>query len=120
MIAIELDRDTVAAGEFVTARVRWAADHDRAARQILAALEWRTEGKGNTARGIGRAMRFVPPRRDDRAAVFPVHLMVPHEGPVSFAGELTAIVWHLRVRVDQRGPDEIAEVAFRVTLRHHC
>jgi len=116
VIVIDVDQQAVAAGDFVTGHVRWGSDDDRRARQILVGLEWRTEGAGNRAHGVRRATRFVP-KPDDRAAAFPFRLMVPHEGPVTFDGELISIAWHVRVRVDQVGFDEVAERPFRVNLR---
>ena len=116
MIVIDIDQQAVAAGDFVTGHVRWGSTEDRRARQILVGLEWRTRGAGNRARGVARAMRFVP-KPSDRAAAFDVRLMVPHEGPVSFEGELIAVDWYVRVRVDHAGIDEVAEKPFRVSLR---
>jgi hypothetical protein len=116
MIAIEVDQQSVAAGEFMTGHVRWGSDDDRRARQILVGLEWHTDGAGNRACGVSRAMRFVP-KPSDRAAAFPFRLMVPHEGPVSFEGELITVGWNVKVRVDQMGLDEFAEKPFSVALR---
>ena len=116
MITIDVDQQAVAVGDFVTGHVRWASQHDRRARQLLVALEWRTDGAGNRARGVSRAMRFVP-KPADRAAAFPFRLMVPHEGPASFDGKLISIAWYVKVRIDQPGFDEFADKAFRVTLR---
>ncbi len=116
MIAIDIDRQSVAAGEFVTGHVRWGADDDRRARQILVALEWRTDGAGNQVHGVSRAMRFVP-RPGDRAAAFPFRLMAPHQGPVSFEGELITVSWFVKVRVDRPGFDEFGDKPFRVTIR---
>ena len=116
MIAIDIDHHSVDVGGFVTGHVRWTSEDDKRARRILVGLEWRTEGAGNRARGVSRAMSFAP-KPDDRAAHFPFRLMVPHEGPVSFAGELITMGWHVKVRVDRIGFDEFAERPFRVTLR---
>lgn len=116
MIAIEIDRQTVAVGDFVTGHVRWSSTDDRRVRQIVVGLEWRTDGPGNCAHGVTRAMHFDP-KPGDRTAFFPFRLMVPHEGPVSFKGELITMLWHVRVRIDQFGIDELAEKPFRVTLR---
>jgi len=116
VIKIDIDQQAVVVGDFVAGHVRWASDHDRRARQLLVGLEWRTDGAGNRARGMSRAMRFVP-QPGDRAAAFPFRLMVPHEGPASFEGELISISWCVKVRIDQPGFDEFAETPFRVTLR---
>jgi hypothetical protein len=58
----------------------------------------------------------VPPN-GAREAAFPVHMMIPHGGPVSFEGSLITIVWQLKVRIDQRGFDEFAQAPFRVEAR---
>jgi hypothetical protein len=116
MIVIEVDQQTVAVGDFVTGHVRWASEHDRRARRILVGLRWHTDGTGNRVNGYPRAMSFQP-KPEHRAAAFPFRLMVPHEGPVSFEGELITVGWTVKVQVDQPGPDEFAETSFRVTPR---
>jgi hypothetical protein len=114
VIEIALDHEAVAAGGFVTGRVRWAGDSR--VNRIIAAAQWETGGAGNRVWGVGRSTVFVP-RDGAREAAFPVHLMVPHSGPVSFEGSLITIVWQLKVRIDQRGLDEFAEATFRVEPR---
>jgi hypothetical protein len=116
VIHISIDQVNVATGDFVSGRVHWTADGVRRPRRIIAAAVWETAGSGNPRRGVGRAMQFVP-RRDQRDATFPFRLMIPHEGPVTFAGQLLAIVWKVRVRVDQVGLDEFAESEFHVEPR---
>ena len=113
MISIKLDHDTLMAGEFVSGHVHWEAGDEHRARRIIAAAVWETHGAGNPVRGVGRAMEFVP-RRDQRDATFPFRLLIPHEGPITFKGELVGIVWKLKVRVDQPGFDEFGESVFRV------
>lgn len=109
MISINLDDDTVMAGEFVTGRVFWSGDR---ARRIIVAAVWETLGVANRARGVGRALEHVPRGAEE---TFPFRLLIPHEGPITFKGQLTGIVWKLKVRVDQPGFDEFAEEEFRVT-----
>lgn len=116
MISIKLDRDVVAAGEFITGRVFWSAEKGSRARRIIAAAVWETEGKANPVRGVGRAVEHIPAGAE---AMFPFRLLIPHEGPITFKGELTGIVWKLRVRVAQRGFDEFHEEVFRVEPRRH-
>ena len=113
MISIKIDDDAVMAGEFVAGRVFWSGD--RAGRIIVAAV-WETLGQANKARGVGRAMEHLPRGAEE---TFPFRLLIPHEGPITFKGELTGIVWRLKVRVDQPGFDEFAEVEFRVEPRRH-
>ena len=115
MISIKLDVDTLMVGDFIAGRVHWAG-HDRRPRRIIAAAVWETAGAGNPVRGVGRAMEFVP-RRDQRDATFPFRLLIPHEGPLSFNGQLTGIIWKLRVHVDQPGFDEFGESVFHVQAR---
>jgi hypothetical protein len=103
----------VEAGEFVRAKIHWAGEDGRVPSRIIADVAWRTDGSGNIASGIARAAQ-VPMRRHEREGVYPVRLLIPHEGPISFEGELIALSWKLRVRVDQSGFDEFAEADFRV------
>lgn len=112
MISIKLDAGGVATGEFVTGRVFWSAGERRRPRRIIVAAVWETAGKGNKVRGVGRATEHVPQSAE---ATFPFRLLIPHEGPITFKGELTAVVWKLKVRVDQPGFDEHGEAEFRVT-----
>ena len=97
MIRIKLDRETWTTGEFVTGRVFWSGETDHRQRRIIAAAVWETDGAGNPARGLGRAMAFAT---RDADATFSFRLLVPHEGPVSYKGQLTGIIWKLRVRVE--------------------
>jgi hypothetical protein len=116
VIGIALDKDVVEAGEFLTGTVHWLADGDRLARQLIVAAEWRTDGQGNRAYGIGRAAVFpLPPGVRERSVR--LRLLIPYEGPVTFTGELMSVNWTLRVRVDQSGLDQTIESAFRVIPR---
>ena len=115
MIRIKLDRETWTTGEFVTGRVFWSGETDHRQRRIIAAAVWETDGAGNPARGLGRAMAFAT---RDADATFSFRLLVPHEGPVSYRGQLTGIIWKLRVRVEQPGFDEFEELTFQVIPRH--
>lgn len=116
MIAIVLDRDAVEAGSFLTGTLQWTGEAGRPARRFHAVLEWRTDGEGNTARGIGRGLQIAiaPGQREGN---FSLRLLVPYEGPVSFEGTLLSIHWFLRVRVDQRGIDDQLEMEVKVVPR---
>lgn len=116
MIGVSLDRTSVAAGELLTGTIHWAAEEERRARSVHAFAIWRTEGGGNIARGIARVARFAV-RGGDREATIPFRLLIPYEGPVSFAGELITLVWTLRVRFAQPGLDEFIDAEFRVVPR---
>ena len=109
MISVKIDDDMVMAGEFLTGRVYWSG---RRPRRIIVAAVWETEGEANRVRGVGRAMEHVPRGAEE---TFPFRLLIPHEGPITFNGELVSVVWKLKVRVDQRGLDEFEELALRVT-----
>ena len=111
MIGIELEKDTVEAGEFVTAKIHWLGEREPS--RIIADVAWRTDGPGNIASGVARATQVFM-HRHQREGVFPVRLLIPYEGPISFEGELISVSWKLRVRVDQSGFDEFAEADFRV------
>ncbi|MEK6373910.1 MAG: hypothetical protein AABO58_14585 [Acidobacteriota bacterium] len=114
MISIRIDDDTVTAGEFVTGRIFWSAEGDRRPRRIIASAVWETAGQGNKVRGVGRAMEYEPREAE---ATFSFRLLIPHEGPITFKGELVAVVWKLKVRVEQPGFDEFEESEFRVGAR---
>ena len=116
MIGIVLEKDEVEAGEFLTGTVQWGVDRDRTVTQIFVIAEWRTEGRGNRAHGLSRAMR-VPIARGRREGTFPFRLLIPHEGPVTFAGELIQLGWTVRAYVDRKGIDEQAVAEFRVRVR---
>ena len=114
MIGIELQKETVEAGDFITARIHWVREGaGRSVTRILADVAWRTGGEGNVASGVARVTQ-VPVRKHQPDGVFPVRLLIPYEGPISFEGELISLSWRLRVRVDQSGFDEFAEAEFRV------
>jgi hypothetical protein len=113
VIAIELEKDTVEAGDFVAGRIHWVREGDRSVTRILVDIAWRTDGGGNIASGVGR-VTLVPVRKHQRDGLFPVRLLIPYEGPISFEGELISMSWQLRVRVDQSGFDEFAKAEFRV------
>ena len=109
MISIKIDADAVMAGEFVTGRVFWSGHRPR---RIIVAAVWETVSDANKVRGVGRAMEHVPRGAEE---TFPFRLLIPHEGPITFKGELTGVIWKLKVRVDQPGFDEFAESEFRVS-----
>jgi len=114
VIEIDIDRDLVQAGTFVTGRVRWKGD--ARVNRIIAAAHWETRGEGNRVWGVARSLVFTPKAGVHEATV-PFRLMIPHAGPVSFEGTLIAIGWTLKVRIDQSGLDELGEKPFRVEPR---
>jgi hypothetical protein len=116
VIEIFIDQGIVPTGGLLTGNVRWKGD--RRPNRFIVAAQWETEGVGNAEWGVGRAA-IVEPHGDALEVTFPVRLMIPHEGPISFEGTLMAIAWKLAVRVDQPGLDEFAECPFRVAPRKH-
>ena len=116
MIQVQFDSATVSTGDFLTGKIHWRSDDERTASEILAALEWQTDGEGNVARGAARSLRFTP-ARGSREAEVPFRFMIPFEGPVSFQTELITMSWMLRVRISRSGFDETAEAPFRVAPR---
>lgn len=117
MIAIVIEDATVAAGELLKAQIRWTGDGGRLPRRIIVAAQWETDGRGDRARGVGRSMQFVPDRAD---VTWPVRLLIPFDGPVTYDGELIRIAWKLHVRVDRAGFDELASEPFRVEPRRRA
>lgn len=116
MISIVIDDPTLAVGEFLTGRVRWTCDDDGAARAIEVLAQWESSGGGNVTYGVARSMR-IRLSRDQRTAEVPVRLLIPHEGPITFRGELVTITWKLHVRIDRLGPNEHAHRVFTVKPR---
>ena len=115
MISIAIEDRTVAVGELLKAQIHWVAEGGTP-RRIIVAAEWATGGQGDRARGLGRSFVFVP-RGNDREAMFPVRLLIPFEGPVSYEGPLISIEWKLHVRVERPGFDELESEVFRVEPR---
>jgi hypothetical protein len=113
LISFVFEKPAVSTGEVLTAQIVWSGGR---ARKIIVAAEWETDGFGNKATGAARSTSFVP-AQNAREARFPVRFLIPHEGPITFRGELIHVRWMLRVRVDQFGLDEIAEAEFRVEPR---
>ena len=116
MIGILLEKEVVEAGKFLTGTVQWGMDADQTITQIFVIAEWHTEGRGNRAHGLSRAVR-IPIQRGQREGSSPFRLLIPYEGPVSFAGELIQLDWRVRAYVDRKGIDEQAVAEFRVTVR---
>ena len=116
MIGIALDREVVEAGDFLAGTVQWGMDGDQTITQIFVIAEWRTEGRGNRAHGLSRAVR-IPVQRGRREGSSPFRLLIPYEGPVSFTGELIQLDWRVRAYVDRKGIDEQATQDFRVVVR---
>jgi hypothetical protein len=114
VIKVALEDDSVQTGGFLTAKIHWSGD--RPVRRIIAAAQWETNGAGNRTWGVGRAT-IIDTKGYSGAAIYPVRLMIPHEGPITFKGSLTGIIWKLKVQVDQPGLDEFAEAEFRVEAR---
>lgn len=111
MIEISLDHDAVQAGAFLDGHVAWRSD--KHVERVIASAEWRTQGKGDPAWGVGRSL-VVTPAPGTHGGEFRFHLMIPHGGPVTYDGTLMSIEWLLAVRLDQRGFDETASRTFRV------
>lgn len=113
MIEITLDSESVMSGGFLAGNVRWSSD---AVHRIVVSAEWHAAAFNGTKQRAARAVAYTP-RGGERQGAFPVRLLIPHEGPVSFDGQLIEIGWSLTVRIERRGLDEIAERAFRVVPR---
>jgi hypothetical protein len=113
MIGVTLGSDTVMAGHFLTAEVQWSSDASHPARRILVSAAWETSAFNGTRRGVARSIAHVAGRGENQGR-FPVRLLIPHEGPVSFKGEVLTIEWKLWARIDRPGIDEVADVGFRV------
>lgn len=116
MIGIAIDQPILGAGEFLTGTIHWVAEGNHRASRIIARAEWETGGEGNRACGVGRATQWVV-KDAQRDGVFPLRMLIPYEGPITFEGELITLIWKLKVRVDRRGFDEFSEVEFRVEPR---
>ena len=116
MIGIVLEKEVVEAGKFLTGTVQWGMDGDQTITQIFVIAEWRTDGRGNRAHGLSRAVR-IPVQRGRREGSSPFRLLIPYEGPISFAGELIQLDWRVRAYVDRKGIDEQATKDFRVVVR---
>ncbi len=114
MIKIALDQEVVQAGGFLNAKIHCSGD--RPVRRIIAAAQWETAGEGNRAWGVGRST-VIDAKGFSGPVIHPVRLMIPYEGPVTFKGLLTGIVWKLKVQIDQPGFDELGEAEFRVEPR---
>lgn len=116
MIEIMLETDTVMTGHFLAAEIRWSAAEPHPVRRIVVAAEWKAVAFNGTKHGVGRATAHVPVR-GEREGTFPVQLLIPHEGPVTFRGEVLTIEWNLWARIDRPGPDEFSHLGFRVVPR---
>jgi len=116
MIGVTLDKEVVEAGDFLSGTVQWAVDGDQATRHIVVMLRWETDGTGNRANGNPRAVS-LPIAQGRREGSTPFRMMIPHEGPITFDGELVQVRWSVRVHVDRRGLDERTETEFRVVAR---
>jgi hypothetical protein len=116
MISIVIDDATLTVGELLTGRVRWTCDDDRGARAIEVLAQWESSGGSTVTYGVARSTRVRLPR-DQRTAEVPIRLLIPHEGPITFRGELVTITWKLHVRIDRLGPNEHAHRVFTVNPR---
>jgi hypothetical protein len=113
VIEIAIETPEVMTGHFLTANVRWQSEK---AGRILVAAEWASAAMNGTRRGVGRSIAHVP-QRGEQSGSFPVRLLIPHEGPLSFSGEVLQIAWTLWARIERPGADEFAHVEFRVIPR---
>ena len=110
MIEVTLKQDVVMTGHRIEGEIRWMSD---APKRILVAAEWQATAFHGTKRGVGRSM-VVTPRTGEHQGAFPVRMLIPHEGPASFDGQLIQIRWTLWVRIERPGLDEFANCDFRV------
>jgi hypothetical protein len=114
VIEIGIDDDSIPVGGFLTGRIRWESDKGKTPKRIVVAAEWQTKGKGDPAHGVGRATQIEP---DATSGTISLRPKIPHEGPITYEGQLLEIEWKLRVRIDQPGFDEFGEAPFRVEVR---
>jgi hypothetical protein len=102
-VRIALDRPAAVfrPGEPVTGAVRLRGDGGARIRKVTVALEWRTSGKGNQAKGgreevvVGEDVAIRPTADTDLR----FDLTAPHE-PWTYSGEVLAIDWYVCAEAD--------------------
>lgn len=118
MITLAIDRDHVSTGEFLTGSVHWSAAATERLRRVTVRIEWETRGHGNDVYCAAREVRWECEERDVEKS-FPLRMLVPHEGPVTYSGFILNIGWKvIATAVIRGGDDECAEVELTVTPRH--
>lgn len=101
MIDITLSPETVCVGETLEVTVRCQPTEFQETNTIVIRPRWRTEGRGDEARGVIRAVRRQPGQvgpSDPFDHTF--EFTIPENGPISYEGKLIRIIWEVHVLVD--------------------
>lgn len=117
MIAIELERRSVPAGDVVRGRVHLTPEPSDAGRRVELTVLWETEGKGDTDMGVAH---FQVLADGDAAAATRTHAFEARLplAPVSYDGTILKIQWLVRVRrLARLGNDLVVDETFEMVPR---
>ncbi|MFO0564676.1 MAG: hypothetical protein U0263_03385 [Polyangiaceae bacterium] len=104
-IGIELEHLALEPGSVLRGRVRVPAPSGDSKRQVELSVQWETQGKGDTDRGVVLFEELAAAEQQELEHAFEVRLPLL---PVSWAGTLLKVRWIVRVRCFAGG-DETSE-----------
>ena len=114
---IALAQREVPVGARVCGTFVWRGDA-KALRALTVIVGWRTQGRGEIDWRVVRRARRKVEAGAGSAIALRFELEIPAEGPISYEGNLFAVVWEVAVLADIAwGRDPFEAVAFRVVPR---
>lgn len=116
MIELTFSPETIQVGESLEATVRYRPSEFREINEIVIRPRWRTEGRGDEARGVVRTVRRQPGQvGPSDPFVRSFEFTIPENGPISYEGKLIRIIWEVHVLVDVPwAGDPVHSRSFRV------
>ncbi|MDQ6802027.1 MAG: hypothetical protein M3041_14465 [Acidobacteriota bacterium] len=117
MIGIILNQTSVAVGNALEGQLCWRADDRRLPDQLSVAIEWEL----NTEQprrlfGVARHLTWNAPA--DHEVTLPFRLLIPLEGPISYAGKMLSVRWTIKAAAVMRyATDETVESEIEVIPR---
>jgi hypothetical protein len=120
MIEVQLKQDQWLLGDTLQGNLIWTAAANQHPKQIIASLQWRTEGRGGGALEVVQKVEFDMHSSDQTLIQLPFGLELPMLAPISYDGLLLRVIWEICVTVDLPGlftKDEKNTVPIRVMPR---
>lgn len=97
MFDIQLDEDTVRAGESISGRITIKSNNvDSTSSSIEIKTKWNTEGNGSEAWGTPSSKEYSGGTSGITEQKF--ELTIPGEGPISYSGKHVTVVWEILVQ----------------------
>lgn len=104
MIDIQLEQQTIAAGESLSGTVIWQSDRNEIPKSATISIGWSTEGRGTRDRKTVNKLSLDPNQfAAAQGDAIPFSLDIPDAGPITYNGNLIRVIWELKILIDMPG-----------------